>query len=56
MKSRPVKPGPKRLDDMEAKQRQHMSEFKAKLKADNRALAKGLDRLLETLLTAKPQV
>lgn len=45
-----------RLDEMEAKQHQDMSALKAKLKADNRALAKGLDRFLETLLTTKPQV
>ena len=41
---------------MQARQRQDMSELKAELKADNRALVERLDRLIETLLTAKPQV
>lgn len=45
----------KRLDDMEARQRQDVSALKVELKADNRALTVTLDRLIEILLTAKPQ-
>ena len=38
----------------EARQRQDLKDLKAELKADNRALSDKLDRVLETLLAARP--
>jgi len=39
----------KRIDKL----REDMKELRAELKADNRVLSEKLDRLIETLLTAK---
>ena len=38
----------------ETRQQQDMKELRAELKADNKVLSEKLDRLIETLLTAKP--